>query len=823
MNLNVGNLTSNSPTTWRNNKLRVAIFLLGLLVLFTNEFSKLDKIIYDWLLIKNSPVVEQNTVIIAIDEKSLSKVGRWPWSRDVHATLLNTLETSKAKAIGFDILFTEPDISHPVRDTNFATAIERNKSVVLAIAPLASQKKISGELLPISILADKSASLGHVDLELDDDGFVRSMYLFAGWKESKWPSFALALARIARPDKTFETTTLTLGEHWTRRQQILIPYNNTPGSIPRYSYIDILDKTVPIKVLRNKIVIVGITAAGLSENFSTPFSTNHQNMTGVEINAHIVNGLVNDKVILKAEPWLNYTLKFIIILLSLLSTYFIATVWLIPCLLVQIAISVTTSAILLFGFNLWFEPALMIVAQILIYCLTSIVQSRDNHKKITTLEKHIGYDPVTLLPTQQQLKKNIIKALRKSNGKLHFAIVVINLGKFKDVNELLGFKAGDHLLNIASTRINTCVDQKHECARFNGPEFTIFFKDISNKEQLSLYCDALYELLGKPYQIQNEKFNLPISIGASFYPEHASKIDELFDAAVTAMQQAKKQSKRGICYYSQDIKVNLIEHNKLTNELHLALTNNELEIYYQPQVTSKNNKIIGIEALIRWNNPQRGQIQPDQFIPLAESTGLIIPIGQWVLKQACSHLKHLHDKGYGDLKLAVNLSPIQFSAPDLIEQISQALNDSQLTAKHLELELTESCLMEDLDKAIDVLTKLKNMGIQLSIDDFGTGYSSLSYLKQFPIDRIKIDRLFVSELDTSIDAKEITLAIISMAHSLKMSVVAEGVETVAQQNFLKLNNCEELQGFYYSRPITYDSLTKLLSSASNQLKINNSL
>lgn len=815
MSLAVGTQPLNSPTTWRNNKLRLAIFLLGILVLFTNEFNKLDTLIYDWLLTKNPPVVEKNTVIIAIDDKSIGEIGRWPWSRDVHATLLNTLETSKAKAIGFDILFTEPDKEHPIRDTNFANAIERNNTVVLAVAPLAPQKNITSELLPFSILADKSAGLGHVDLEVDNDGLVRSMYLFAGWKESKWPSFSLALARLAKPNKTFETTTLTVGNYWTRRQPILIPYTSTSGSVPIYSYIDVLDKTIDVNTFKNKIILVGITATGLSERFTTPFSSNHQNMTGVEINAHIVNGLINNKFILKTEPWLSHSIKFVIILLSLLCTYFIANLWLIPGLVAQVLLSIGVSAFLLFGFNLWFEPALLIIAQILIYCLTSFIHTKNNHKTIAVLEKHIGYDPVTLLPTQQQLKKNIVRALRQSNGSLNFAIVVINLGKFKDVNELLGFKAGDHLLNIASTRINTCIEHKHECARYSGPEFTIFFKDISNKEQLSLYCDALYDLLGKPYQIQNERFILPISIGASFYPEHANKIDDLFDTAITAMQKAKKQTDRGICYYDQTIKLNIIEHNKLINDLHNALNKDEIEIYYQPQVTAKNSKIIGVEALVRWNHPQRGIIQPDDFIPMAESTGLIIPIGNWILQTACLHLKSWHNAGHHSLKLAVNVSTVQFSAPDLIDQVSHALNNAQLSAKDLELELTESCLMKDMDRAIDVLTKLKGMGVRLSIDDFGTGYSSLSYLKQFPIDRIKIDKLFVSELDTSVDAKEITLAIISMAHSLKMSVIAEGVETIEQQNFLDTNNCEELQGFYFSKPITQSELIKLLTTPSN--------
>jgi diguanylate cyclase (GGDEF)-like protein len=813
MNLTVDNQQSNPSITWRNNRLRVTVFLLGILVLFTNEFSKLDTLIYDWLLTKKIQKIEKNAVIIAIDNKSLAKIGRWPWSRDVHATLLNTLEESNAKAIGFDILFTEPDKAYPFRDSNFAAAIEKNQSVILAVAPLAPQKTITAELLPIPILANKSAGIGHVDLELDSDGFVRSVYLFAGWKESKWPSFSLVLAKVAEPNKTFETTTLTLGKHWTRRQSILIPYNNEP--IPTYSYIDVVNKTVDVNTFNNKIIIVGLTATGLSSNFSTPLSANHTNMSGVEINAHIVNGLTNDKLILKVEPWLNYSLKLTIIALCLICSYFIANLWLIPGLFIQIIVSITTSAVLLFGFNLWFEPALMIIAQVLIYCLTSIIHTRNNHKKINDLENYIGYDPVTLLPNQQQLKNNIVKTLRLSDKQLKFSIVVINLGQFKGVNELLGYKAGDHLLNIASTRINTCIAQKHECARFNGPEFVIFFKDIANKEELNTYCNELHDLLGKPYLIQNERFTLPISIGASFYPKHSKTIDELFDASIVAMQKAKKQNHRGICYYDETIKLNLIEHNKLVNELHCALKRQEIEIYYQPQVTSEHNKIIGVEALARWNHPTRGVISPDVFIPIAESTGLIIPIGKWILETACLHLKSWHNEGHKELTLAVNLSAIQFSAPDIIKQVAHALNNAQLPAKFLELELTESILMKDIDLAISVLKQLKSMGTRISIDDFGTGYSSWSYLKQFPIDRIKIDRLFINELDTSIDAKEITLAIISMAHSLKMSVIAEGVETVDQQNFLNLHNCEELQGFYFSKPITESNLLQLLSSTSH--------
>jgi len=812
MSFFVGSQSFKSPTTWRNNKLRFTIFLLGILILFTNEFNKVDTLIYDWLLTKTPAVIEQNAVIIAIDEKSIKEIGRWPWSRDVHATLLNTLETSKAKAIGFDILFVDPDKQFPDRDINFAKAIEKNNRVVLAIAPLALQKSITSELLPIPILAEKSASLGHVDLEVDSDGFVRQMYLFAGWKSSKWPSFSLALAKLAKPDITFENTRLTTGNYWTRRQPIFIPYVNAIGSVPMYSYIDVLNKKVSLKSFKNKVIIVGITAAGLSEKFATPFSSNHQNMTGVEINAHIVNGLINNKLMVKIEPWVSHVIKFFIILISLLCTYIIANLWLIPSLVIQILSTIGVSGFLLFGFNVWFEPALTIIAQILIYCIAAFINTQKSYKTIAVLEKHIGYDPVTLLPTQQQLKKNIVKALRQSNGNLHFAIVVINLGKFKDVNELLGFKAGDHLLNIASTRINTCIDHKHECARYNGPEFTIFFKDIANKEQLSLYCDALYELLSKTYQIENEKFTLPISIGASFYPEHSNKVDNLFDAAITAMQKAKKQTDRGICYYDETIKINIIEQNKLINDLHQALNRNEIEIYYQPQVAANNSKIIGVEALVRWNHPQRGLMQPDDFIPIAESTGLIIPIGQWILETACQDIKSWHDAGHTNLRLAVNLSAIQFSTPNLIEQVSRALNNAQLQANYLELELTESCLMKDMEQAIDVLNKLKAMGVKLSIDDFGTGYSSLSYLKRFPIDRIKIDKLFVSELNTSVDAKEITLAIISMAHSLRMSVIAEGVETLTQKKFLNLNKCEELQGFYFSKPVPKGEFINLLKS-----------
>ncbi len=799
------------PKVWRNNKLRAIILLLGILILFTNEFSKLDTVIYDFLL-KTTPITtEQNSVIIAIDDKSINEIGRWPWSRDVHATLLNTLSTSKAHSIGFDILFSEPDKTHPDRDKHFAQTIKDNKSVVLTVAPRTPTLTSSGELLPIPILADESAAIGHVDLELDDDGLVRSLYLFAGWKESKWPSFALALAQLAKPDKNFEESTLTIGSYWTRRQPVLIPFTGSSSSIPTYSYIDVLSKRINPNVFKDKVIIVGMTAMGLSEGFTTPLSSNHQNMSGVEVNAHIVNGLLSDASITPVEPWLSHTLKLTLILLSLLIAYFSPSIWLIPGTILQVALSLLVSGILLYSLNLWFAPALTIISQLLIFSLASVLSSRNTHKKIIALEEHIGHDPVTLLPTQQHLKTIIEKSLRHAKGEIDFALVVINIGKFKEVNELLGFKAGDHLLNIASTRINTCIDNKHECARFNGPEFIIFFKDVKNKEQLASYCDALYTLLGKPYQIQNESFTLPISIGASFYPKHGTTIDGLFDCSITAMQKAKKQVNRGICYYDDEIKADLLENKRLVNDLTQAIERDEIEVYYQPYVNSLTNQIIGVEALARWNHPERGMILPDKFIPIAESTGLIVPIGDWILKTACLAAKSWHNSGNTHLNISVNLSSLQFSQHNLIESVAHALNNAQLPAKYLELELTESSLMKDMDKAMTTLNLLKNMGVRLSIDDFGTGYSSLSYLKQFPMDRIKIDRLFISELESSSDAKEITLAIISMAHSLKMSVIAEGVETLEQQTFLNDNNCAEVQGFYFSKPIQKSDVDALLN------------
>jgi diguanylate cyclase (GGDEF)-like protein len=803
---------------WRNNKLRAIIFLLGILVLFTNEFGKLDTLIYDFLLKTAPPTTQNHTVIIAIDDKSINEIGRWPWSRDVHATLLNTLSSSEAHAIGFDILFAEPDKQHPERDTHFSSTIKDNKSVVLTVAPRSPTLTTTGELLPIPMLADQSAAIGHVDLELDNDGLVRSLYLFAGWKESKWPSFALALAQLATPNKKYETSTLTIGNHWTRRQPVYIPFTGNAGTIPTYSYIDVISKRINPNAFKNKVVIVGMTAMGLSDGFATPYSTNHQNMPGVEVNAHIVNGLISDTSITPVEPWLSHTLKLVLILLGLVITYFSPSIWLLPGVVAQVAMSVLVSGVLLFSMSLWFEPALTIISQLLIFSLASLINTRNTQKKIVALQEHIGHDPVTLLPTQRQLKQIIVKALQQANGELDFALVVINIGKFKEVNELLGFKAGDHLLNIASTRINTCIDNKHQCARFNGPEFTIFFKGIEGKEQLESYCNALYELLGKPYQIQNETFELPISIGASFYPKHGTKLDDLFDAAVTAMQKAKKQIDRGICYYDDEIKASLVERKRMISDLTQAIERNEIEVYYQPQVDSENHKIIGVEALARWNHPERGMILPDEFIPIAESTGLIVPIGEWILKTACLAAKSWHNNGNNHLKVAVNLSSVQFAQPSLIESVAHALNNAQLPAKFLELELTESSLMKDMNKAISVLNLLKNMGVKLSIDDFGTGYSSLSYLKQFPMDRIKIDRLFISELESSSDAKEITLAIISMAHSLKMSVIAEGVETLEQQLFLNNNACEELQGFYFSKPITANDLNSLLGSPSKPIE-----
>ncbi|HUW51206.1 MAG TPA: EAL domain-containing protein [Sulfuricella sp.] len=421
------------------------------------------------------------------------------------------------------------------------------------------------------------------------------------------------------------------------------------------------------------------------------------------------------------------------------------------------------------------------------------------------------HDVLSGLPNRLLFHDRLGQALAQaSRADQMIAVMLLDLNRFKTINDTLGHDTGDLLLKQVAHRLAGCLRERDSIARWGGDEFTFLLPDLGHPEEAAEVAAKILDALSKPFDLADEEMYINASIGISLYPSDERTREGLVKNAEVAMYRAKEHGESAYQFFTTDMNARAFEHLTLENSLRKAMERGELELYYQPQVDLETGRVPGMEALLRWKHPEFGMVSPLQFIPLAEETGLIVPIGEWVLREACRQNKAWQDAGLGRLRVSVNLSARQFRQQDIVEMTATALADSDLSADCLELELTESYIMQNPEAAISTLKQLEAMGVFLSVDDFGTGYSSLSYLRRFPIDCLKIDRSFVQDVPGSADAAAIVSAIVAMANSLKLEVVAEGVETIEQLDYLKQLQCNRMQGFLFSRPVPANEFEKLV-------------
>ncbi len=427
------------------------------------------------------------------------------------------------------------------------------------------------------------------------------------------------------------------------------------------------------------------------------------------------------------------------------------------------------------------------------------------------IQRLSNYDFLTGLPNRSLLEDRLDRAIAQARREEHcLGVMFLDLDQFKQINDTLGHAHGDSLLKSVSRRLESCIRKSDTVARLGGDDFIIILTGIRQCEHISQVARKILDALSEPVQLDGHEIYTTASIGIAIYPVDGDLPHLLLKNADIAMYQAKEQGRNAFQFFSREMNFKAEERLMLDNSLRKALERQEFFVHYQPQMNLLTGSLIGMEALVRWQQPEMGLVTPDKFIPLAEESGLIIPIGEWVLRTACRQNKAWHDMGFGPLRMAVNLSARQFRQGNLAESVAAVLDETGLPPSLLELEITESTIMRNAEETIVTLRRLKEMGISLAIDDFGTGYSSLSYLKHFPIDRLKIDRSFVLDITTDPDDAAIAEAIISMAHSLKLKVTAEGVEQQEQLHFLTQRNCDEMQGYLVSRPISAEEFTRLL-------------
>lgn len=432
------------------------------------------------------------------------------------------------------------------------------------------------------------------------------------------------------------------------------------------------------------------------------------------------------------------------------------------------------------------------------------------------LEHQANYDTLTGLANRNLLNERAQQALIQARRHEQFlSLVFIDLDNFKLVNDSMGHGAGDELIANVGMRLQSCVRDGDTVARIGGDEFVLLLTNQDPGESNVGIMQRIQQELVKPMLIRGQDIVVTCSMGVARFPEDGEDSESLLANADAAMYRAKSNGRNNFQFYTKEMNARTGERLSLESDLWHALANDELFLVYQPQIDLHNGAVIGMEALIRWQHPKRGLIMPLDFIPLAECNGLIIPIGTWVLENACKHNLQLQKEGLPSIRVAVNLSTRQIGEKDFVETVRNVIEASGLDPNYLELEVTESMVMHNIEEVVGILNSLNDMGIQLSLDDFGTGFSSLAYLKRFPIDRIKIDQSFIFNCDSDPDDAIISQTIIALAHGLKIKVIAEGIEKQAHFTFLKENGCDEGQGYFISRPLAFEAMRELLIARQN--------
>ncbi len=769
---------------------------------------------------------DDRVVMITIDDTSISKLGRFPWSRDRYVQLLQKLEQTEVSVISFDILWSE---SSPA-DQQLAIAMARSQKVVLSMA----WDKSGQALLPIASISNAGVAIGHILKREDSDGIVRQIDL----QIQDIPTLSVSMLQA------YDLNTSAIHLLPELNQPLSINWLRRIKDIPQISFSDVIDGKIPASTFRNKIVLVGVTASGI-DSLVTPFDRNPP-ASGVYLHATVLQNLLqkNSLTVAKTTDVWSFALLgslFIGLLLprqnlwtSSISAFVLSGLWLII-------------AFIAFSINNWIAIAIPILMFLLTGFAIALQERWQMHYALNIADAQIEYesthDHLTKLYNRSLIETRLQNLLhpqnlsdQRSDRKNTLAILWINLDRFKTINDTFGHPIGNLLLIEVSQCLRDSVANNASIARFGGAEFVILLENLDNEQNAIAIAERIQAKLQNPFLIQSHEIAIAANIGIKFH--HIDHVDApdinslemsspeiLLRDADTAMFYAKKLGNSCNKVFDSSMREIVLRRLQLEKDLrkavaitqaHNDLDRQEFRIYYQPILSLSDMKIVGLEALIRWQHPERGLISPTQFIPLAEETGLIIPIGDWVMRNACMQVKSWQQRFCiaKDISVSVNLSPKQLAQDDVLEKCLSILQQTQLSPEYLKIELTESSIMENPNFSISMLKKLRQAGIKIYIDDFGTGYSSLAYLHKFPFDGLKIDRSFVNNIHENTNGMEILQAIISLAQSVKAHIVAEGIESLAQLNYLQdlLNEEGDGQGFFLFRPLDVNSIEAIFQT-----------
>ena len=767
--------------------------------------------------------LDHRLLVVGINESDIAQQNDWPISDEVIAQLLAELQRYNPRVVGLDLY---RNISHPPGEAALRAQLSAANVVVI--------EKLGGEDAVPAPQGIPPQQIGFNNLLPDIDQVFRRNLLLVNAGDTQYYSFALQLSRAylatenislnVRPDgislgqSLFPDLTATSGSYQNldaRGYQILTRFHSRPNPARQVSLSQVLNRDINPEWVKDKIVVIGTVAPSIKDVFNTPHNTYHPEhplIPGVVVHAHFTSHIL--RTVLEGESviwfWTDSVEGLWILLWALIGgtiAWRIQHPLLISTGVLIVGAVLTGGCYLLFLHGGWIPlwPAAIGLA-----ANTVIVFAYQTLYKLL-------YDTLTALPKKALLLRAIDRSLKhplRIKSHMHVAVLFIDLDGFKRINESLGPDKGDRILLAVAERLKKVLPARSHLSRLVGDKFVALVTDLGHKNGALTLARTIQDYIQHPIKVDGQEFVISASIGIALAPDTlSSNASELLRDAQTAVHQAKSRGKNHIDVFTHKMRLNIIAHFQTEADLRLAIDRQELRTYYQPFISLQTGEITGFEALVRWQHPEQGLVSPGKFIPVAEDTDLIIPIGQWVLQEACQQMYRWHHQFPSNAQpiISVNLSGRQFTQPHLVQYIERTLEETGLDGKYLKLELTESILMDDVASVIDTLHRMKRLNLQISIDDFGTGYSSLSYLHRFPIDTLKIDRSFVMNINDLGEDHAIVETIIALGHHLKMDVIAEGIETAEQAKALTSLGCEYGQGFFFAKPLPAEDVADLLA------------
>ena len=784
----------------------------------------IELLAYDWMVnLTKTNKIDRRLLIVEITDKDIEQQNSWPINDKTIARVLRNLQQHQPEVIGFDLY---REVTYPPGTEALRRELQQDNVVVIQLIGNGDNSVAA----PPGV-AKEQISFNDVVVDIDDDVLRRNlMYVQLGEGEDRQMySFALrvSLKYLAKHNLKFQVNNdfLQIGEaifpdlkansggyqlksSETAGKQILINYRS-PRIAPTVTLTEVLEGKVPPSLIKDKIVLIGTSAPSIKDIIPTPYRGTATFMPGVMAHAQMVSQIVS--VVLDDAPliwfWSEWTEGIWIWAWSLLGA---AIAWKLkhPLAIVGVGsisiVGLWGICLMIFSVSGWIP---LVPAALVLAVTTGSVLG---YKSLYNLL----YDSLTGLPNRTLFAKQL-KELTQRNRlrtKNFIAVICLDLDRFKLINDGLGYQAGDRILLMAARRLQDCLDPQAILARVGADEFAIAFKTTADIAEAIKLANELEQELTIPFQLSQQNIFTSASIGLALNQiEEDLQPEELLQASHTAMYKAKVSGKSQHQVFATKMHEQALKRLQLEADLNQAIINQEFELYYQPIVSLATGKLSGFEALVRWISPTRGFISPGAFIPVAEETGLIIPMGKWILETACRQMQQWRQQfpQAEKVMMSVNLSSRQFNQPDLLAQIQEALILTELDPANLKLEITESMMMDDVENTIILLNQLRKLKIEISLDDFGTGFSSFSYLHRFPTNTLKIDRSFVSNMKQGAKNIEIVNTITILAHKLGMNTIAEGIETEEEKEILQGFNCEYGQGYFFAKPLSKEDATEL--------------